>query len=527
MVTAKAARPAFGRAAALFLLALVRPVDAQELRMPSSLRYGSGLLDIPVASVLPHLAVVGTYSGFRLSVDQVIVLDRSGTVVRRGERHDKWNSDGSLAIGLFGRIELGATIQHHGSQEDGGSMLGGFARASLLPAAIDRIDLAVGARYVSSPTYDDTYGLTGLQPGRLGHPDYRLVEDLPAYEKFGTGLSPYVAATAHAVRSEDFDVTLTAGWGAGLFSEGGDRDFYADAASGGLFGGAALHRSLGGSRVLHAMAEFNGFDVNAGVQIDLGWVRVGAFSLGVTHDGHSTYRSRKFGVMGSVAFRRARLERRAEGTEASPAPPPGPTARELERLRLDSIVRARAEEERRLDAGRERAERERARRAAEERRTIQEKIFFDYDEPGIREDAAAALRRKVEILAARPGVRLRIDAHADERGSPEYNLELGRRRGEAVVAFLVEAGLDASRFAVRSLGEGNRLVQGATEEAWARNRRVEFVITAGESELGRRPAPAFRPAPGSWESADRAGRASRGAGRRSGKAGDQKKTGSR
>ena len=474
-------------AAALVLLATARPIPGQELRKPSSLRYGSGLLDVPVASVLPHLSIVGTYSGFGISVDRIIVLDRDGTEVYRGDRFEKWMSDGAIAIGLFDRVEVGATIQHFDTEEHGGNMLGGFARASILPASVERIDLAVGARYVTSPSYGDTYYLDGVQPGRLGHPDYRLVGDFAAYEEYNGNLSPYVVATANAGRPEDLGLTLTAGWGAGMFSEGSDRDFYADAASGGLFGGAALHRSLGGSRMLHAMAEFNGFDVNAGVQIDVGGIRVGAFALGVLYDDHSTYRSRKFGILGSLALCGVKLNLCSGKTEPPPPPPPppGPTPEELEKRRLDSIARAQSEEERRLAAERERAEREHALRAAEERRTLEEKVFFDYNEFSIREDAAAALRGKIEILLARPDVRLRIEAHADERGSPEYNLELGQNRGDAVVAFFVEAGLDADRFTVKSFGEQNPLVQGETEEAWAQNRRVEFIITAGEGDLGR------------------------------------------
>ena len=493
-------------AAALLLLSSVRPVAGQELRTPSSLRYGSGLLDIPLASVLPHLTVVGTYSGFKVSVDRIIILDRDGREVRGGDPFDRWMSDGSVAIGLFDRLEVGATVQHLDSEEHGGNMIGGFARASLLPATVDRIDLAVGARYVSSPTYGDTQNLVGIRPGRLGHPDYRLGETLAAYpEDFSTNLSPYVVATAHAVRSEDVGVTLTAGWGAGMFSDGADRDFYADAAFGGLFGGAALHRGLGGGRVLHAMAEFNGFDVNAGAQLDLGWIRVGAFSLGLLHDNRSTYRSRKFGIMGSVALRGA-----DRGGTDSPPPDPGPTPAELEAMRLDSMARARAEEEGRLEAERERAERERAHRAAEERRTLEEMIFFDHDRFAIREDAAAVLRRKARVLVTRPGVRLRIEGHADERGSAEYNLRLGRNRGDAIVAFFVESGLDGSRFEVVSFGEGRPLVQGSNEAAWARNRRARFIITAGEGELGRTPG----------DSGERGGGA-----RRNGPG--QKKTGSR
>ncbi len=460
--------------------------------MPSSLRYGSGLLDVPVASVLPHLSIVGTYSGFGISVDRIIVLDRDGREVYRGDRFEKWMSDGAIAIGLFDRVEVGATIQHFDSEEHGGRMLGGFARASILPASVERIDLALGARYVTSPSYGDAYYLDGVQPGRLGHPDYRLVRDFAAYEEYNGNLSPYVVATANAGRPEDLGMTLTAGWGAGLFSEGSDRGYYADAASGGLFGGAALHRGFGGSRMLHAMAEFNGFDVNAGVQIDVGGIRVGAFALGVLYDDHSTYRSRKFGILGSVALCGLKPNLCSGRTEPPPPPPPppappppGPTPEELEKRRLDSIARVQSEEERRLAAERERAERERALRAAEERRTLEEKIIFDYDEFSIRADAAAPLRSKIEILLARPGVHLRIEAHADERGSPDYNLELGQNRGDAVVAFFVEAGLDADRFTVKSFGEQNPLVQGETEEAWAQNRRVEFIITAGEGDLGR------------------------------------------
>lgn len=478
------------RCAALAGLALlpVLPAAAQDLRMPSTLRYGSGLFDVPVASVLPHMAIVGTYSGFAISISRTIAHDRKGQPAGAGEPHEKWVSDGSLAIGLFDRIELGATIQHLDSEEHGGNVLGGFARLSLMPGSVEFLDLAVGARYLSSPSYGDDY-LGGLQPGRLGLPDYRLHNQAAGFKEVHTNLTPYVVASARALRSEGFDLTLAGGWGTGLFSAGDDRDFYADVDAGGIFGGAALHVSLGGGRLLNLMAEFNGFDANAGVQLDLGGLRVGGFALAVTSDSYSTYRSRKFGLLASVALCAA------EGTLCDgktppppPAPPPpdsGPTAAELEQLRRDSIARARSKEERRLAAELEAAERVRAGRAAAERRILEEMVFFDYDQSAIRKDAESALRSKVEVLLARPTVQLRIDAHADERGGPEYNTQLSQERGEAVVAFLVAAGLAASRFTVVSHGEDQPLVQGANEEAWARNRRVQFVITAGVGDLGR------------------------------------------
>lgn len=473
-----------GLLAGLAPLLPVLPATAQDLRMPSTLRYGSGLLDVPVASVLPHMAIMGTYSGFRVSVSQTILLNRKGEMTGTGEAYEKWVSDGSFAIGLFDRVELGATIQHVDATEDGGNMLGGFARVSLLPSSIEHLDLAMGARYVSSPTYGDDY-LDDLQPGRLGYPDYRLHNEVHDLEEVRTNVSPYVVASARALRSDRFDLTLTGGWGAGLFSAGDDRDFYAEVDAGGILAGAALHLDLGGGRLLNVMAEFNGFDANAGVQLDLGGLRVGGFALSLTSDTYSTYRSRKFGVLASVAFCVV------EGTlcdgkaKPPPQPAPGPTEAGIEQMRRDSIVRARAEEERRLAAERESAERERAHRAAAERRVLEEMVFFDYDQSAIRAEAVAKLEAKVRILLARPGVHLRIDAHADERGGPEYNEQLSQERGEAVLAFLVEAGLDASRFTVVSHGEDQPLVQGAGEDAWALNRRVQFVITAGVDDLGR------------------------------------------
>ena len=150
--------------------------------------------------------------------------------------------------------------------------------------------------------------------------------------EFRGNFSPYLVATAvlpgFAAGPVPYDVTLHLGWGGGLFSAGRELDFHQDASSGGIFAGAAAHFGLGGGRLLNLMADFNGFDANAGVQLDLAGVRLGAFALGLQHDGTSTFRSRKFGVLASVAFcggRRAlcRGERKpAPDTVTLPAPPP-------------------------------------------------------------------------------------------------------------------------------------------------------------------------------------------------------------
>lgn len=123
-----------------------------------------------------------------------------------------------------------------------------------------------------------------------------------------------------------------------------------------------------------------------------------------------------------------------------------------------------------------------AAREAERRRmmeTLGQIIYFDYDESTIRADAQEALAAKVPILRNNPQIQIRIEGHADERGSVEYNLALGMRRANAVRDYLVGFGLDANRFTVTSLGEDRPLAQGSSESAWAQNRRAEFRVTAG------------------------------------------------
>ena len=318
---------------ALFaLLATVPAGTAQTLgTMPGTLRYGSGLLDIPVASVLPHTAFLATWSGFRVSAPETLAPDRPGEVVPPGRRYERWFSDGSVSLGLFGRMEVGASVQHFAGADDGGKVLGAFGRLALLRPGARGPGLAVGLRYLTSPSFGDG-DLAEVRPNRLGYPDWRVTRDGPDGGRFGGNLTPYMVGTVvlpgFAAGPAPYDVTLHLGWGGGLFSAGRKLDFHGDGDSGGVFAGTAVHFGLGGGRLLNLMGEFNGFDANAGVQLDLGGVRVGAFALGLQHDGTSTFRSRKFGVLGSVAFCWARQalcrgERKpAPDTVTLPAPPP-------------------------------------------------------------------------------------------------------------------------------------------------------------------------------------------------------------
>lgn len=132
-------------------------------------------------------------------------------------------------------------------------------------------------------------------------------------------------------------------------------------------------------------------------------------------------------------------------------------------------------------AERERLERERLdRETAAAREVLTEIIFFEYDSDQITGQAEETLRLKAAVLAANPNVRLRIEGHADQRGSTEYNLALGQRRAEAVRSFLANYGVDPDRFTTVSYGKERPLMEGEGEDSWARNRRAEFAVTGGQ-----------------------------------------------
>lgn len=163
------------------------------------------------------------------------------------------------------------------------------------------------------------------------------------------------------------------------------------------------------------------------------------------------------------------------GRAPEPAPQPEPEP-QVEQTRDEEAERAAREAEER----RRRETEERRRREAERRRVLSvlaERVHFDFDKSDIRPDAEEVLQRKVSVLREYPGVTLRIEGHADERGSNEYNLALGQRRAEAVRRYLLSYGIDPSRFTTISYGEERPLVNAHDENAWAQNRRAEFVVT--------------------------------------------------
>jgi len=111
-------------------------------------------------------------------------------------------------------------------------------------------------------------------------------------------------------------------------------------------------------------------------------------------------------------------------------------------------------------------------------------IYFDFDKSTIRPDAAATLDVKVPWLQANPGMRIRIEGNADERGSDEYNLALGQRRAASAKRYLVDHGIAADRFDLVSYGEERPVCTEHNEACWQQNRRDDFrIVTIGSDKI--------------------------------------------
>ena len=101
-------------------------------------------------------------------------------------------------------------------------------------------------------------------------------------------------------------------------------------------------------------------------------------------------------------------------------------------------------------------------------------VYFDYDSFVVKPEFAATLEANAKYLAANRSRKLALEGHTDERGGREYNLALGQKRAEAVRRALVLLGVNDAQVEPVSFGEEKPAVNGFTEEAYAKNRRVEF-----------------------------------------------------
>ena len=106
-------------------------------------------------------------------------------------------------------------------------------------------------------------------------------------------------------------------------------------------------------------------------------------------------------------------------------------------------------------------------------------FYFDFDRAKVKTEAFDSLDAHAQYLLSNPDAQVRLEGHADERGTPEYNIALGERRGKAVSKFMQLSGVPMSQMEVISYGEEKPMVYGQNERAWAENRRVELVYTSG------------------------------------------------
>ncbi|MDA3915169.1 peptidoglycan-associated lipoprotein Pal [Oleiagrimonas sp.] len=132
--------------------------------------------------------------------------------------------------------------------------------------------------------------------------------------------------------------------------------------------------------------------------------------------------------------------------KAQPAPPPQPTGFMPADLDTNSCLRQRT-------------------------------VYFDFDKSEIKPQYEQIMQCHAKYLQDRPDARVRLTGNTDERGTREYNLGLGERRGNAVAAALEADGASADQITVVSYGEERPVCREHTEACWAKNRRVEIEYT--------------------------------------------------
>lgn len=108
---------------------------------------------------------------------------------------------------------------------------------------------------------------------------------------------------------------------------------------------------------------------------------------------------------------------------------------------------------------------------------ISSQVYFEVGKPVIKTESYPLLDEIAAVLRANPKIGLvEIQAHTDSRGRDEYNLEISQKRADAIYGYLIGKGIDRKRLRAKGYGETRPLDKRANEAAWAKNRRIAFVI---------------------------------------------------
>ncbi|KGD75395.1 MULTISPECIES: peptidoglycan-associated lipoprotein Pal [Tatumella] len=102
-------------------------------------------------------------------------------------------------------------------------------------------------------------------------------------------------------------------------------------------------------------------------------------------------------------------------------------------------------------------------------------VYFGLDKYDILPEFAQMLDQHANFLRSNPSYKVTIEGHADERGTPEYNIALGERRANAVKMYLQGKGVAEDQMSIVSYGKEKPAVLGHDEAAWAKNRRAVLV----------------------------------------------------
>ena len=101
-------------------------------------------------------------------------------------------------------------------------------------------------------------------------------------------------------------------------------------------------------------------------------------------------------------------------------------------------------------------------------------IYFDYDKAAIRPEYMVLINTHAKLLSKFPSLKMRLEGHADERGSREYNVALSEARSQSVKNIMVAQGPSSNQMRTIGYGEEVPIVRGHNAKSWQKNRRVEI-----------------------------------------------------
>lgn len=103
-------------------------------------------------------------------------------------------------------------------------------------------------------------------------------------------------------------------------------------------------------------------------------------------------------------------------------------------------------------------------------------VYFDFDRATVKDSERPKVDRVAKFLQDNRGAAVSIEGHCDERGTEEYNMALGERRSQAIRNYLIDSGVSPNQARTLSYGEARPAVDAQNEQAYAQNRRGEFVL---------------------------------------------------